>query len=398
MMRSGVPYARPGGRDFPRAHTDSFTPARTDSFTPAPQRVSSGYDPYGSTRRSSGTDGATGATPRGMEEITVTGRREPRSGLSVVKSKDPVSDFRRQLASRLAKGGHGSAARQSYEQSLTGAKASEDGDWKRAMEILERAESGDINGALLLSQRYGENIPPEVLTNGQARHTAKTALEYAKAYGATHDQEWMAKFTETYGTTGNVQQALRAAGQPKPVAKEFRPLGYAMTSDGRVLNKDTGELAGEARPRGTGRQTNEQINFAWMIAPKEQGGLGWPRDQAEKIIGDMMNTVRNNPGARNNSIMAAARAIVTASYGDKTLAEAVTEATAAMEQIEKATKKPSVPGIVNPTSNPADPDPGTETETRLTATNDEGTDIYSVDGGETWYNAEDDTRYDEGTD
>lgn len=379
MMRGGVPYAKPGGKDFTPTRTDNFTPARTDNFSPAPQRVSSGYDISGS------------AAPGGMEEITVTGQREPRSGLRVVKSTDPVAKFRRELAKRLAGGGYGTAARTSYEQALTGEKASEDGDWKRAMEILERAEAGDINGAMLLSQRYGENIPPDVLANGQARRIAKTSLEYAKTYGATHDQEWIAKFGETFGKTGDVQQALTAAGRPTPAPnKGYRPLGYTVTRDGRVLNRDTGALTGEATPggSGSGSQPREIQLFNWMTSPIEKGGRGMDPAAAEKLIFQ----VKNNPGAKANAIVSLARAYVTQGMDP---AESRKQAIEDYSEIEKAIAKPGDDGG---DEDPIDPDEETVERAYGSTTGGDEPDIYSDDNGETWYYIDGDTRYDEGID
>lgn len=347
------------------------------------------------------TDLAEPAAAGGMEEIKVSASRP--QGLNVVRSTNPYVDFQRKLAQRYAQAGLGREAMTAYQGYRTGEQSAEDADWKRAIDILDRAEKGDVNGAILMAQRYGEDIPPEVLANGELRRVSRMGLEYAKTYGATHDPAWIQKFTETLMQTGSEQKALTAAGQPVAKPKQgYRPLGFTMTPAGDLLDRDTGKVtrgAGTPRTGGSASQPREITLFNWMTTPINKGGRGMKPEDAEKLIWN----VKSNPGAKVNAIAALTRQYASPTGGMMEPAAARKQAVEDYNYIEQQVLKGEAspdPAEPDPDADEEDPDAaGVETTDRIYAgaenEGDEPT-IYSDDGGVTWYNVKDDTRYDEG--
>lgn len=339
------------------------------------------------------------------------------SPLSNVSSEPPRGEgLDRQLSKSYAKRGLGSKALDSTRKAIAGAHQNWEERNKRSLEVLEKARSGDIEGAKLLSKQYGDVVDERVLANGKVVDAIDRAIKTGKALGADHDQAWLKKFVTSYMQSGDQQAAIQAAGTPAaPPAKPNTYKTVTVNENGKDVVKPlntttgaTGASIGNAPTRPINqRQTNEQINFAWMTNPREQGGLGMTREAALQ----MTQEVKKNPGARQRSIMSAASAMVNASRGDLKLEDAVKDATNAYDAIEKSargTPEPAAPApardpnapakVPNPFEQnaPAAPDANAQPQRIHARANDSDEEIYSEDGGQTWYNADDDTRYDEG--
>lgn len=341
----------------------------------------------------------TAAAPAPLPTIDVSGRPEPQrvveeatsapapaptqstpapTGLSRVSSRPDNTRYDRNMAKALAKVAPGKAA-QHLSNAMSKQSANFEDEAARALKILDLADAGQIDQAVALAKQYGDPVDPSVLQNGQARAVMRVSAEMAKYAGASHDESWIERFGMTYAKTKDISAAMQAAGKPAPRPAEKGI--FTMNAAGDVLNTSTGAVQRGPENRNVGgRQTNEQINFEWMTRPRSQGGLGMPRDVAQRMIME----VRDNPGAKSRSIMSAATAIVNNGGADN-IEDGVKQATSAYQAIEKALTPQQA-------RTPADG------EQRIFASTD-GSDepeIYSVDGGKTWWNVDDDTRYDEG--
>lgn len=336
------------------------------------------------------------------------------SKLSQVSTRPDNTKFDMTMAKHLSKSAPGKAAE--HLGKAMGQKAK---NWEEdnaiALQVLDLADAGDVEKAMMLAKQHGETVDPRVLQNGQARSAMRTSLEMAKYAGAGHDQKWIERFAQSYTKTRDINAAMQAAGAPTAAPQKVGTFSTKTVSkDGKdklvPFNTTTGTAGqplGDAPVKATGsRQTNEQINYAWLTGPVAQGGRGLKPEDAQRIIFE----VKTNPGARVNAVTALARAFVT--NGDDA-AEAQKKAVDTYTQIEKSLQPPAknpnaaggaaaAPAGAAPAAAPA-PQAGnaaaTSTQRQYAVSQDaDGSepDIYTEDNGKTWWHTEDDTRYDEG--
>lgn len=413
-----------------------------------------GFDGTGTDANGTPTAPPPGAAPAPMPTIPVATRPEPQMAqdpvaqpasvappqagpapitggkLASVRSGMTAPGLDRKLAQGYAKAGLGSAAVGALHKSIAGEKQDYDTESKRALEILDMAEKGDIDGAMLMGQRYNYNIDPQVLSNGKARRIMRTTVEMAKAANASHDQAWQQKFAESYGTSGDIQTAMQAAGKPTAPPQKvgtYKPItvnkgGKDVVGTYNTTSGATGPELGNAPIKNPNqRQTNEQINFSWMTRPVSEGGRGMTPQQADKII----NEVKNNPGAKVNAVAALMRSYIAADMDPaKARAQAMSDYNFIERQVKGGGAAQPAPGGGGGKPPPSIAAPGTQQvpqaaprgagapasqnfvgpngealvpdeEGKIHLKNDQGDEIYSLDG-DTWYNSDDDTRYDEG--
>lgn len=143
-------------------------------------------------------------------------------------------------------------------------------DNARSRQILELANSGKVGEAAMLARQYGEDIDPQVLSNGQARYAMMTGLDVAKAMGADHDQQWIANFTKNFMQTQDINAAMQAAGKPtvNPVKDRFKPVGTEVGGKSFTGSFDTatGTVTPgtvERAPTDGGRPPREQALIEW---------------------------------------------------------------------------------------------------------------------------------------
>jgi len=299
-----------------------------------------------------------------------------RTGLNAVRAQRPAGEIDNRMARALAKVSPSKAL--SHLKSADAAvKVSAEEDLRRTIEILDAADTGDINKAMTLAKHYGEDIDPQVLSNGEARRAMRTTAEVAKQMGAGHDQAWMEKFADSFTRTQDINTAIKAAGKPTaaPAAKGM----YSMNSKGDVLNTGTGAVQRGAGTAGgaAGTELREVRLFNWLV--KERG-------IPEKLAQDMIFQVKTNPGAMVNTIASMERALINQGVDP---IEARKEAQKSYTEAKKFLQKQDGPAA---DETPSDDDKA-DAQWGKTPSGDR---IYTLDDGDTWYNEDDDTRYDEG--
>lgn len=259
--------------------------------------------------------------------------------------------------------------------------------------ILDLADSGNIRQAAIEAQRNGQNIDPRVLQNGQARYAMRTAIDVSKAMGASHDQAWISKFTQAFMQNNDINAGLKAAGQPTqdPKANKNR---FRMTN-GDVIDTATGNVQkGVGTPGGPGsRGPSAQIQWLDRVT-QIMGG-----DQKKALA--FIAQAKSNPASERTAIANLAKTILSNDYGVKKRAlaanrspadQAIAEATTAIRTIQ-------VPGASGADDSASDymidgqDDATGAGDNRQTMQLENGSNVYTVDGGQTWYNSDDDTPY-----
>lgn len=364
---------------------------------------------------------ATAAMQREMAE------NPPAQGLSAITSgaqpqKRP--NIGMSMAGKLAgKKGQGRAALSHYQ---AGQQQTE-GEHATALKILELAEAGQVEQAMMLARQSGEEIDPRVLQDGKARRNMRTTLEMAKFAGAEHDPAWMEKFMQSYSQSGDLQTALAAAGKPVAVPKKANtykpvtivkrdktkgPKGEEIVSERRVhgaMDTTTGDFSESEleAPTPTGAGGREAAlpadarlaewgikNKVWADAKTAFAAIRQARSnpnqigiEKAKMAGRLLeNTMESGVNRYTTAKQAALRA-----EGKDDEAAAWNDVKSAQAMADEVWK--GVGAAESPMTAPEDEAPAEQRVEGEGVENGQPVQIYTIDGGQSWWHVDGDTPY-----
>lgn len=341
------------------------------SSAPAPAALQTPYAP---------------TTPAPAEAAPPLSAGTGKTGLSAISTRPEAGARERAIAESMrARGPKSGLNRKAYDMEKR-ADAAADAKFTNGLAALDRYAKGDVAGGDAIVRQYGVDFPPQVRQDADYAQSLSTMGAATRALGQSGNQKFMGTFMEVFNQTRDPAAAMKAA---LPFAQSARAkVGtFKMSPTGDVLDTTQGTVKRGVGTPGAGNKEPARIQWVKYLAKV----LG-----SEQKALEFEARAKTNPNSRPAAVGALARTIVQASSGMTSASDAMKEAEAAFDALgHDDFGNDTTPQVGSSNAPSATVTPPAEGD-RIDATNDSGEEIYSVDGGEHWYNAEDDTPYDEG--